>query len=163
MSDEFLVRLTAMRDEAKAAYDKAKAKHSYASTAMDAAWERLTAVEQVIAMHAAPTKKRTGRRAQNAENAEAILDIVRGANSVGLLSGQIVASLKERGIDLSVTSTGMFLSKLKAAGSVEQVGRNWRIPSKKQEPASAETPAGPESRSAPNGAGHVEDPVRDIL
>jgi len=157
LDGDFVPTMEAMLVKAKAARAAAQAKYDAAAAALRAANARLEAVEHVMAMHAEPVRKRTGRRAENAENADAILSIVRDANSVGLLSSQIVAELKERGVDMNVTSAGMYLSKLKAAGRVEQIGRNWRVP-QNQEPPDTEAPGGPESQPAPNGAGHIEDP-----
>ena len=154
MDDHFLDTLNEMREKAQATCARAETRHRDALASLEAARERLEAVDRVISMHNEPGRKTTSK---NAEDSRLILDIVKGANSVGLLSSQVVAEMEARGVSKSVTSVGMYLSKLKSAGRVEQVGRNWRVP-QNQEPAGAKAPAGPESSPAPNGSGHIEDP-----
>ena len=156
MDDPFLDTLNEMREKAQATYARAEVRHRDALASLEAARERLEAVDRVISMHTEPGRKTMSK---NAEDSRLILDIVKEANSVGLLSSQVVAEMEARGVSKSVTSVGMYLSKLKAAGKVEQVGRNWRVPPENQEPASADAPAGPVSSPAPNGSGHIEDPI----
>ncbi|MCY3838395.1 MAG: hypothetical protein OXH09_07110 [Gammaproteobacteria bacterium] len=158
--DGFRDRLTELLNKARLAYSRAKTRYEDTKASYEEAYAQVEAINSVIALHDGQQQKANSP----SDSAVEIYEIVQGANSVGIHSAQVVAELKSRGTVRSVTSVGMHLSRLKSQGLVEKHGRNWRVPpSQNKEPASAEAPAGPESRSAPNGAGHIEDPVESIL
>ena len=129
---------------------------------LDRARRRLEHVERALASaqepRPLPAHERRERKRWKRELVERtetmILAVLRETPIAGLRSKQIAATLAARGLELTPMTVGMHLSWMRRRRLVVKVGHLWLVAhgAENKEPADAEALAGPELRSAPEGA-----------